>query len=51
VKQTENGIFVFQEKYVASTLERFNMQNNKPAPTPIVMGFKLRKNIMVAMSI
>lgn len=30
-------------KYVANTLEMFNMQNNKPAQAPIVMGLKLSK--------
>ena len=43
VKQTENGIFISQEKYVAQILERFKMQNNKYAPNPTVMGLKLRK--------
>eukprot|EP00253_Pinus_taeda_P013376 PITA_13376 len=43
VKQIENGIFISQEKYVADILERFNMQNRKPAPTPNVMGLKLNK--------
>eukprot|EP00253_Pinus_taeda_P030278 PITA_30278 len=43
VKQTENGIFISQAKYVADILERFKMHNNKPAPTPTIMGFKLSK--------
>ena len=43
VKQTENGIFISQTRYVAEILERFNMQNNKPSPNPIVMGLKLSK--------
>ena len=43
VKQTENGIFISQAKYVTDILERFNMQNNKPAPNPTVMGWKLSK--------
>eukprot|EP00253_Pinus_taeda_P017164 PITA_17164 len=43
VKQTENSIFISQAKYVAHNLERFKMQNNKPAPTPTVMGLKLMK--------
>eukprot|EP00253_Pinus_taeda_P036573 PITA_36573 len=43
VKQTENGIFISQAKYVTNILERFKMQNNKLAPTPIVMGLKLSK--------
>jgi len=43
VKQTENGISISQEKYAADILERFNMQNNKPAPTSTFMGLKLSK--------
>eukprot|EP00253_Pinus_taeda_P034035 PITA_34035 len=43
VKETENGIFISQAKYVANILERFKMQNNKSAPTPTVMGLKLSK--------
>eukprot|EP00253_Pinus_taeda_P031819 PITA_31819 len=43
VKQTKNGIFISQVKYVADILERFKMQNNKSTPTPTVMGLKLRK--------
>ena len=43
VKQTENVIFISQARYVAELLERFNMQNNKPSPTPVVMGLKLSK--------
>lgn len=43
VKQQENGIFISQVKYVANILERFNMDNNKPAPTPTVMGLELSK--------
>ena len=43
VKQTKNGIFISQEKYVVDILERFNMQNSKPSPTPTVMGLNLSK--------
>eukprot|EP00253_Pinus_taeda_P012346 PITA_12346 len=43
VKQTKNDIFISQAKYVADILERFKMQNNKPSPTPTVMGLKLSK--------
>ena len=41
MKQTENGIFISQEKYVTKILKRFNMHNSKPTLTPIVMGLKL----------
>eukprot|EP00253_Pinus_taeda_P007279 PITA_07279 len=43
VKQTENDIFISQEKYVVDILERFNMQNKKPTQTPTIMGLMLRK--------
>eukprot|EP00253_Pinus_taeda_P018381 PITA_18381 len=43
VKQTENGIFISQAKYVAEILERFKMQNSKSTPNPTVIGSKLSK--------
>eukprot|EP00253_Pinus_taeda_P031332 PITA_31332 len=43
VEQSENGIFISQEKYANEVLERFNMQDSKAAITPIVMGLKLSK--------
>eukprot|EP00253_Pinus_taeda_P034560 PITA_34560 len=43
LKKRENGIFIFQAKYVAKILERFKMQNSKSAPTPTVIGLKLSK--------
>eukprot|EP00253_Pinus_taeda_P028608 PITA_28608 len=43
VKQTKNGIFIFQAKYVARILERFKTQNNKSARTLTVIGLKLSK--------
>eukprot|EP00253_Pinus_taeda_P013622 PITA_13622 len=43
VDQSENGVFISQDKYVESVLKRFNMQNNKVAVTPTVMGLKLTK--------
>ena len=43
VKKILNNIFISQVKYVADILERFKMQNSKPAPTPTVMGLKLSK--------
>eukprot|EP00253_Pinus_taeda_P011834 PITA_11834 len=43
MKQTKNGIFISQAKYVVEILERFKMQNNKSAPTPTVIGLKLSK--------
>jgi len=43
VKQTKNGIFISEAKYVVEILERFKMQNKMSAPTPTVIGFKLSK--------
>ena len=43
MKQTKNDIFISQAKYVVDILERFKIHNSKRAPTPIVMGLKLRK--------
>ena len=43
VDQSENGVFIFQGKYVEEVLKRFNMQNSKAAVTPTVMGLKLTK--------
>eukprot|EP00253_Pinus_taeda_P006313 PITA_06313 len=43
VDQNENGIFISQAKYVNEVLERFNMQDNKAAIAPTVMGLKLSK--------
>eukprot|EP00253_Pinus_taeda_P027099 PITA_27099 len=43
VDQSENGVFISQDKYVEAMLKRFNMQNSKAAVTPTVMGLKLTK--------
>eukprot|EP00253_Pinus_taeda_P006334 PITA_06334 len=43
VDQSENGVFISQDKYVEALLKRFNMQNSKAAVTPTVMGLKLTK--------
>eukprot|EP00253_Pinus_taeda_P011241 PITA_11241 len=43
VDQSENGVFISQDRYVEAVLKRFNMQNIKAAVTPTVMGLKLTK--------
>eukprot|EP00253_Pinus_taeda_P020910 PITA_20910 len=43
VDQSENGVFISQDKYVEAVLKRFNMQNSKAAVTPTVVGLKLTK--------
>ncbi|TYK18668.1 T26F17.17 [Cucumis melo var. makuwa] len=44
VKQSEEGIFIFQERYTREILEKFNMMNYKPVATPIETGTKLSKH-------
>ncbi|KAA0050234.1 putative copia-type polyprotein [Cucumis melo var. makuwa] len=41
VKQSEEGIFISQERYTREILEKFNMMNSKPVATPIETGTKL----------
>eukprot|EP00253_Pinus_taeda_P034533 PITA_34533 len=43
VDQSENGVFISQDKYVKAVLKRFHMQNNKATVTSIVVGLKLTK--------
>ena len=43
VKQMEDGIFISQEWYVKDVLEKFNMIDSKPIPTPVEIGIKLSK--------
>eukprot|EP00253_Pinus_taeda_P018807 PITA_18807 len=43
VDQSENGVFISQNKYVEAVLKRFNMQNSEAAVTPTVVGLKLTK--------
>ncbi|TYJ97580.1 putative mitochondrial protein [Cucumis melo var. makuwa] len=44
VKQSEEGIFISQERYTREILEKFNMMNSKPVATPIETGTKLSKH-------
>jgi hypothetical protein len=43
VHQSKTGIFISQSKYAHEILKRFNMVNSKAAPTPVIIGLKLRK--------
>jgi len=43
VKQSEEGIFVCQKKYVTDLLNRFNMSNCEVAATPININEKLQR--------
>ncbi|KAA0042450.1 reverse transcriptase [Cucumis melo var. makuwa] len=44
MKQSEEGIFISQERYTREILEKFNMMNSKPVATPIETGTKLSKH-------
>ncbi|XP_039119375.1 secreted RxLR effector protein 161-like [Dioscorea cayenensis subsp. rotundata] len=44
VKQSEDGIFVTQRKYVENILKSFGMQSCKPAATPMNMNDKMQAN-------
>jgi len=43
IKQSAQGIFITQTKYVEDLLVRFAMQDCKPVGTPAVVGCKLMK--------
>ncbi|KAA0039327.1 reverse transcriptase [Cucumis melo var. makuwa] len=43
MKQSEEGIFISQERYTREILEKFNMINSKLVTTPIEIGTKLSK--------
>ncbi|CAJ2647424.1 unnamed protein product [Trifolium pratense] len=44
VKQTKEGIFMFQQKYACEVLKRFNMESCNSVCNPIVPGNKLKKD-------
>jgi hypothetical protein len=41
VNQIENGIFISQTKYIKEMMKKFQMEDNKPMSTPMVIGCKL----------
>lgn len=43
VKQTDEGIFIFQEGYAKEILNKFKMEDCKPVGTPVEVGIKLTK--------
>jgi hypothetical protein len=43
VDQSDHGIFISQQKYVADVLKKFKMEKCKPVDTPIALGTKLSK--------
>jgi len=43
IKQTENGIFIHQEKYAKELVKKFGLENAKPMGTPMHPNSKLDK--------
>ncbi|KAL1326107.1 hypothetical protein AAHE18_13G205400 [Arachis hypogaea] len=43
IKQTENGIYIHQEKYAKELVKKFGMENTKPIETPMHPNSKLEK--------
>lgn len=41
VRQGSDGIFISQRKYATELLQKFNMLNCNPSPTPMNMNEKL----------
>lgn len=44
VEKSEQGIFIFQNKYAKDLLKIFRMENCKPVPAPIATGTMLSKD-------
>ena len=44
VKQSSEGIFISQEKYLKEMLKKFQMEDSSTVSTPMVVGCKLRKD-------
>ncbi len=44
IHQKENGIFIFQSKYIKEMLKKFKLEDCKPVSTPMITGCKLRKD-------
>ena len=47
VKQTQDGMFMSQQKYATDILKKFKMDRCKPVDTPIEVGTKLSKMMWV----
>ena len=43
ISRLHDGLFISQAKYALDLLEKFNMLECKPAPTPFQSGIKLTK--------
>ncbi|CAL8138498.1 unnamed protein product [Prunus armeniaca] len=44
VQQSDEGIFISQEKYAENLLKKFNMLKSKPMDTPMAINLKLTSN-------
>jgi hypothetical protein len=44
ITQSDEGIFIYQTKYINEMLKKFQMQDCKPVGTPMVTGCKLSQN-------
>jgi hypothetical protein len=44
ITQRSEGMFISQEKYLRELFKRFQMEDSKPVGTPMVTGYKLRKD-------
>ena len=44
ISQLNDGIFISQSKYIKEMLKKFGMEDCKPVSTPMIIGYKLRKD-------
>jgi hypothetical protein len=44
ITQRPEGMFISQQKYLREMIKRFQMEDSKPVGTPMVIGYKLRKD-------
>jgi hypothetical protein len=44
IRQSNQGIFISQTKYISEMLKRFRMEDCKPIITPMQTSYKLRKD-------
>ena len=44
ISQLDDGIFISQSKYIKEMLKKFGMEDCKPVNTPMITGYKLRKD-------
>jgi hypothetical protein len=49
ITQNDEGLFLSQEKYLKEMLKRFQLEDASPVSTPMVYGFKLRKDDTVGL--